>query len=93
MPDSVISRCQIDKHGTGFLFRLEDVLDALREQSDLIHGELSALKTRLFQREQRVNKRFDAGVDKSLEDRTITLCSSTGFEGFGIAATSALFQI
>ena len=82
VPDSVIGSCQVDKDGTGLLFRFECILNALREQSDLIHGGSSASKTRLFPWEQRVNKRFDAGVDKSLEnlvgnteqgDRTIAL--------------------
>ena len=98
VPDSVIGSCQVDKDGTGLLFRFECILNALREQSDLIHGGSSASKTRLFPWEQRVNKRFDAGVDKSLEnlvgnteqgDRTI----ATGFEGFRTATTSALLQI
>ena len=29
VPDSVISSCQIDKYGTGFLFSLERILDVL----------------------------------------------------------------
>ena len=102
VPDSVIGSCQVDKDSTGLLFRFECILNALREQSDLIHCGSSASKTRLFPWEQRVNKRFGAGVDKSLEnlvrnteqgDRTIAPWSSTGFEGFGTAATSALLQI
>ena len=56
MPDSVIGSCQVDKDGTGLLFRFECILNALREQSDLIHGGSSASKTRLFPWEQRVNK-------------------------------------
>ena len=68
MPDSVIGSSQVDKDGTGLLFRFECILNALREQSDLIHGGSSASKTRLFPWEQRVNKRFDAGVDKLLEN-------------------------
>ena len=68
VPDSVIGSCQVDKDGTGLLFRFECILNALREQSDLIHGGSSASKTRLFPWEQRINKRFDAGVDKSLEN-------------------------
>ena len=68
MPDSVIGSCQVNKDGTGLFFRFECILNALREQSDLIHGGSSASKTRLFPWEQRVNKRFDAGVDKSLEN-------------------------
>ena len=68
MPDSVIGSCQVDEDGTGLLFRFECILNALCEQSDLIHGGSSASKTRLFPWEQRVNKRFDAGVDKSLEN-------------------------
>ena len=68
VPDSVIGSCQVDKDGTGLLFRFECILNALREQSDLIHGGSSASKTRLFPWEHRVNKRFDAGVDKSLQN-------------------------
>ena len=68
VPDSVIGSCQVDKDGTGLFFRFECILDALRELSDLIHSGSSASKTRLFPWEQRVNKRFDAGVDKSLKN-------------------------
>ena len=68
MPDSVIGSCQVDKNDTGLLFRFECILNALREQSNLIHGGPSTSKTRLFPWEQRVNKRFDAGIDKSLEN-------------------------
>ena len=67
VPDSVIGSCQVDKDGTG-LFCFECILNALREQSDLIQVGPSASKTRLFLWQQRVNKRFDAGVDKSLEN-------------------------
>ena len=55
VPESVIGSCQVDKDGTGLLFRFECILNALREQSDLIHGGSSASKTRLFPWEQRVN--------------------------------------
>ena len=68
MPDSVIGSCQVNKDGTGLLFRFECILNALHEQSDLIRCGPSASKTRLFPWEQRVNKRFDASVDKSLEN-------------------------
>ena len=68
LPDSVIGSCQVDKDSTGLLFRFECILNALREQSDLIHTESSASKTRLFPWEQRVSKRFDMGVDKLLEN-------------------------
>ena len=68
VPDSVIGSCQIYKYGTGLLFFLERVFDALRQQGDLIYGGLPTSKTRLFSQEQGVNKGFDAGVDKSLED-------------------------
>ena len=68
VPDSVICSCQIYKYGTDLLFFLERVLDALRQQGDLIYGGLPTPKTRLFSRKQGVNKGFDAGVDKSLED-------------------------
>ena len=102
MPDSVIGSCQVDKVGTGLLFRFECILNALREQSDLIHGGSSASKTRLFPWEQRVNKRFDAGVDKSLEnlvgnteqgERTIAPWVLYRFCRLGTAITSALLQI
>ena len=36
--NSVISRCQVDKHDTGFLVSLKRVLDILREPNDLVHG-------------------------------------------------------
>ena len=68
VPDNVIGSCQVDKDGTGLLFRFKCILNALREQRDLLHGGPSASKTRLFPWEQRVNKRFDAGADKSLEN-------------------------
>ena len=42
VPDSVIGSCQVDKDGTGLLFRFECILNALREQSDVIHGGSSA---------------------------------------------------
>ena len=38
VPDSAISRCQVDKHGAGLLFGLKRVLDILREQNGLVHG-------------------------------------------------------
>ena len=38
VPDSVIRRCHVDKHGTGFLFSLKRVLDILSEQNDLVHA-------------------------------------------------------
>ena len=47
VPDSVIGSCQVDKDGTGLLFRFECILNALREQSDLIHGGSSASIQRL----------------------------------------------
>ena len=39
VPDSVISSCQIDKHGTS-LFGLKRILNVLHEQNDLIYGRL-----------------------------------------------------
>ena len=69
VPDSVIGSCQVDKDGIGLFFFASNAFSMLlREQSDLIHGGSSASKTRLFPWEQRFNKRFDAGVDKSLEN-------------------------
>ena len=38
VPVRVISRCQIDKHGTGLLLSLERVFDILRKQNGLVHG-------------------------------------------------------
>ena len=35
VPDSVISSCQIDKHGTGLLFCLKRILNGLPKQNDL----------------------------------------------------------
>ena len=36
MPDSVISCCQVDKHGTGLL-SLKRIFDILLEQNGLVH--------------------------------------------------------
>ena len=66
--DSVIGSCQVNKDGTGLLLHFECILNTLRELSDLIHCGPSASKTHLFSWEQRVNKRFDEGADKSLEN-------------------------
>ena len=38
VPDSVISRCQIYKHGTGLSFCFKTVLDVLDPQNCLIYG-------------------------------------------------------
>ena len=102
VPDSVIGSCQVDKDGTGLFFCFKCILNALREQSDLIHGGSSTSKNHLFPWEQRVNKRFDAGVDKLLEnlvgnteqgDRTIAPWVLYRFRRVGTATTSALLQI
>ena len=36
VPDSVMSSCQIDKHGTGLLFCLKRILNVLRKQNDFL---------------------------------------------------------
>ena len=68
VPDSVISNCQIDKHGTNLLFYLKNILNVLRKQNDLIYGRLSVSKSSLFLWEQEIDYWFDAIVDRSFED-------------------------
>ena len=68
MPDSVISSCQIDKHGTGLLFCRKGILDVLHNQKDLTYGRLFVSKSSLFLWEQGVDYWFDAVVDQSFED-------------------------
>ena len=68
MPDSVISNCQIDKHGTNLLFCLKRILKVLRKQNDLIYDRLSVSKSSLFLWEQEIDYWFDAIVDQSFED-------------------------
>ena len=67
VPDSVISSCQIDKHGTGLLFWLKRILNALRKQNDLIYGRLFVLKFSLFLRKQGVDYWFNTIVDQSFK--------------------------
>ena len=45
VPDSVISNCQIYKHGTRLLFCLKRTLNVLRKQNDLIHARLFVSKS------------------------------------------------
>ena len=68
MPDSVMSSCQIDKHGTGLLFCLKRILNVLRKQNDLVHGRLSVSKSSLFLWKLGVDYWFDTIVDQSFED-------------------------
>ena len=68
MPGSVISSCQIDKHGTGLLFCIKRTLKVLRKQNDLIYGRLSVSKSNMFFRKQGVDYWFDPIVYQSLED-------------------------
>ena len=63
VPDSVISSCQIDKHGTGLLFCLKRILNVLRKQNDLVHRRLSLSKSSLFLWRQGVDYWFDTIVD------------------------------
>ena len=67
-PDSVITSCQIEKHGTSLLFCLKRILNVLRKQNDLIYGRLSVSKFSLLLWEQGVDYRFDAIVDQFFED-------------------------
>ena len=67
VPDSVISSCQIDKHGTS-LFCLKKILNVLRKQNDLIYGRLFVPKSSLFLWKQRADYWFDTIVDQSFED-------------------------
>ena len=101
VPDSVISSCQTDKHGTGLLFCLKRILNALRKQNDLVHDRLSVSKSSLFLWKQEVDYWFDMIVDQSFEDLvreteqkngTVAFGSSIGFKRLGIATTSALLQ-
>ena len=101
VPDSVITSCKIDKHGTSHIFCLKRILNVLRKQNDLIHGRLSVSKPSLFLWKQGIDYWFDTIVDQSFEnlvrdaeqrDGAVALWSSTGFKGLGIATTSALFQ-
>ena len=68
MPESVVSSCQIDKHGISLLFCLKRILNVLRKQSDLIYGRLSVSKSSLFLWEQGVDYWFDEIVDQWFED-------------------------
>ena len=67
-PDSVISACEIDKHGTSLLFCLKRILNVLRKQNDLIYGRLSVSKSSLFLWELEVDYWFGTTVNRSLED-------------------------
>ena len=67
LQDSAISSCQIDDCSISLLFCLELVLDVLHEQGDLTYGE-SRVENPLVPALAGVNNRFDAGIDKSLED-------------------------
>ena len=101
MPDSVVSSCQIDKHGTSLLLGLKQFLNVLSKQNSLIHGLPSPSEPSLLPREKWVNNRLNSSVYEPLEDlvgdtkqgdRTIAFGFSTGFLGLGIATTSALLQ-
>ena len=67
-PDSVISSCQIDEHGTSVLFCFKRILNVLRKQNDLMYGRFSVSKFNLFLWEQRVDYWFETIVDQSFED-------------------------
>ena len=66
--DSVISNCQIKKHGTSLLFWLKRILNVLRKQNVLIYSSLSVSKSSLFLWKQGINNWFDTIVDQSFED-------------------------
>ena len=38
VPDSIISRCQVDKHGTGIFLSLKRALSILHELNNLVHS-------------------------------------------------------
>ena len=68
MPDSVINRSQINKHGTSLLFCLKRILNVLRKQNDLIYGRLSVSKSSLFLWKQGIDYWFDTIVDQLFKD-------------------------
>jgi hypothetical protein len=68
VPYGIIGSRQIDKNGSGLLLERKAVLDVLSHQSDLVYGRSPASEPGLLLREQWVDDRFDAGVDKTLED-------------------------
>ena len=68
VPGSVISSCQIDKHGTSLLFCLKRILNVLRKQNDLIYHKLSVSKSSLFLWKQGVDYWINTIVDQSFED-------------------------
>ena len=80
--DSVISRCQINKHGTSFSFCFKTVLNVLSQQNCLIPGWSPTLKSSLLNREQSVNNGFDTGVDKPFEDLIKDKAIEREFFGF-----------
>ena len=67
-PDSVISRCEVDKHGASLLLSLKRVLDILHEQNSLVHGLYLVSKSSLLPRELWIDNCFHTGIDKPLED-------------------------
>ena len=68
VPDSVINRCQICKHGAGLSSCFKTVLNVLGQQNCLIHRSSPTSKSSLLSKEQWIDSGFDAGMDKPFED-------------------------
>ena len=100
MPDSAISSCHIDKHGTGLLFCLKRILNVLLKQCNLVHSRLFVSKSSLFLWKQGVDFCHDCrvAIRGSCKGRRAERWdgSSLGLlqvlRAHGIATTSALLQ-
>ena len=68
VPNSVISSCQIYKHGTRLLLGLKRILDVLSKQNSLSHSRPFPSKPSLLPREKWVNNRLKTSVYEPLED-------------------------
>ena len=66
MPDSVISSCHSDKHGTSLFFCLKRILNVLQKQNDLIYSRVS--KSSLFLWKQEVDYWFNTIAVQKFED-------------------------
>ena len=66
--DSIVSSCQIDKHGTSLLLGLKRILNVLSKQNSLIHGEPFTSEPNLLPRVRWVNNRLNTSVCEPLED-------------------------
>ena len=68
VPDSIISSCQIDKHGTSLLLCLKRFLTVFQKQNDLVHGRLSVSRSNIFLWKHKVDYWFETIADQSFED-------------------------